>query len=613
MCGIVGYIGPKKALPILITSLERLEYRGYDSSGIACLSEKDSGVYTIKEQGKLGRLKSKLNGASLDGHVGIGHTRWATHGEPSERNAHPHQDCSRKFALVHNGIIENYAELKHELQKKGHHFRSETDTEIAVHLIEEYFKPCRNVFEAFQKAVLRMEGFFAFVLISSHDPEAIYVFKRSNPLVIGVGSKENFVASDAPAILSYTNRMIYLDDNEMARVTADRVEVFRLGEKKPRRKPVIRIKWNMRQAEKGGFPHFMLKEIHEQPQVVDTILKERLRGNRIFFDSINRKTEKRLSKISKIHLVSCGTAYHAGLVGKYMLSECARLPVDASVSSEFRYEDPVVGERDLVIFITQSGETADTLAALREAKAKKAFTLAIVNVVGSTIAREADCVIYTHAGPEIGVASTKAYLAQLTVLALFALYFGKLRGKLSGGQIRESMVWLLKLPRQIEETLRQDKAVKQCARKLYTKRNFLYLGRGYNFPNALEGALKLKEITYAHAHGYAAGEMKHGPIALIDSEQPVICISPASKTYEKMISNIQEIKARKGIVVSVATAGDQTIKKLSRFLFSIPETKEMLSSILAVIPLQLFAYYVAVFNKRDVDQPRNLAKSVTVE
>lgn len=613
MCGIVGYIGPKKALPILITSLERLEYRGYDSSGIACLSEKDSGVYTIKEQGKLGRLKSKLNGASLDGHVGIGHTRWATHGEPSEKNAHPHQDCSKKFALVHNGIIENYAELKHELQKKGHHFRSETDTEIAVHLIEEYFKPCRNVFEAFQKAVLRMEGFFAFVLISSHDPEAIYVFKRSNPLVIGVGGKENFVASDAPAILSYTNRMIYLDDNEMARVTADRVEVSRLGEKKPRRKPVIRIKWNMRQAEKGGFPHFMLKEIHEQPQVVDTILKERLRGNRIFFDSINRKTEKRLSKISKIHLVSCGTAYHAGLVGKYMLSECARLPVDASVSSEFRYEDPVVDDRDLVIFITQSGETADTLAALREAKAKKAFTLAIVNVVGSTIAREADCVIYTHAGPEIGVASTKAYLAQLTVLALFALYFGKLRGKLSGGQIRESMVWLLKLPRQIEETLRQDKAVKQCARKLYTKRNFLYLGRGYNFPNALEGALKLKEITYAHAHGYAAGEMKHGPIALIDSEQPVICISPASKTYEKMISNIQEIKARKGIVVSVATAGDQTIHKLSRFLFLIPQTKEMLSSILAVIPLQLFAYYVAVFNKRDVDQPRNLAKSVTVE
>ncbi len=615
MCGIVGYIGPKRALPILISSLERLEYRGYDSSGIAYLGgrgEEDC-VYIIKEQGKLGRLKAKLNGTLLGGHVGIGHTRWATHGEPSERNAHPHRDCSKKFALVHNGIIENYAELKHELERKGHRFRSETDTEVAVHLIEEYFKRSRDVFTAFQKAVLRMEGFFAFVLASSYEPEAIFVFKRSNPLVIGVGKKENFVASDAPAILSYTNRMIYLDDNEMARVSANRVEVFRLGEKKPVKKSSVRIHWNMKQAEKGGYPHFMLKEIHEQPQVVDTILKERLRGGKIKFDSINAKIEKRLRRISKIHLVSCGTAYHAGLVGKYMLGECARLPVDAAVSSEFRYEDPVVGEQDLVILITQSGETADTLAALREAKAKKAFTLAIVNVVGSTIAREADGVIYTHAGPEIGVASTKAYLAQLTVLALFAIYFGKLRGKLSGAQMRELIAWLIKLPRQIEETLRQNSVVKQCARKLFKKRGFIYLGRGYNFPNALEGALKLKEISYAHAHGYAAGEMKHGPIALIDSEQPVICIAPASKTYEKMVSNIQEIKARKGIVVSVATRGDKTIKKLSYYSFLIPVTKEILSPILAVVPLQLFAYYVAVFNKRDVDQPRNLAKSVTVE
>lgn len=614
MCGIVGYIGPKKALPILMSSLERLEYRGYDSSGIACLGTRsaDNSVHIVKEQGKLSRLKAKLNGSLLEGRVGIGHTRWATHGEPSERNAHPHQDCSGKFALVHNGIIENYAALKQELLRKGHRFRSETDTEVAIHLIEEYFKRSRDVFEAFQKALLRMEGFFAFVLASSHEPDSIFVFKRSNPLVIGVGERENFVASDAPAILHHTHRMIYLDDNEMARISVNKVEVYNLSGKSVK-KETVRINWDIKQAEKGGYPHFMLKEIHEQPQVVETILKERLRGGKILFDGMDGKIEKRLKKIEKIHLVSCGTAYHAGLVANYMMGECVRLAVEATVSSEFRYEDPIVGPEDLVILITQSGETADTLAALREAKSKGAFTLGIVNVVGSTIARESDCVIYTHAGPEIGVASTKAYLAQLTILALFSIYFGELRGKLSGSQVREYIKWLIKLPRQIEETLRETATVKQCARKLFRKRNFIYLGRGYNFPNALEGALKLKEITYAHAHGYAAGEMKHGPIALIDSKQPVICIAPVSKTYEKMISNIQEIRARHGIVVSVATRGDDTVKKLSRYSFMIPMTKEIFSPILAVIPLQLFAYYVAVFNKRDVDQPRNLAKSVTVE
>ncbi len=616
MCGIVGYIGPKQALPILINSLERLEYRGYDSSGIACLlngrtESSLASVKVVKEKGKLIRLKEKLSDHTIQGHIGIGHTRWATHGEPSEFNAHPHYDCSKKFALVHNGIIENYAELKRELQKKGHRFSSQTDTEVAVHLIEEYYNG--DVLEAFQKAISQMHGFFAFVLISSYEPNHLFVFKRSNPLVIGVGKKENFVASDAPAILPYTNRVIYLNDDELARVGTDRIDVFRLGRSSTVKKEIVPISWNVQQAEKGGFSHFMLKEIYEQPQVVETILEARIRNGQIWFDSIDSKTEKKLKGIEKIHLVSCGTAYHAGLVGNYMLGECARVPIEASVSSEFRYEDPVVGEKDLVILITQSGETADTLAALREAKAKKAFTLAIVNVVGSTIAREADCVIYTHAGPEIGVASTKAYLSQLAILALFSIYFGRIRGRLSPSQIRELIHWLIKLPKQIQETLKQEPAIKKCARYLYKKRNFLYLGRGYNFPNALEGALKLKEITYAHAHGYPAGEMKHGPIALIDSDQPVICLAPRSKTYEKMVSNIEEIKARKGIVISISTQGDATIRKLSKYSFFVPETKEMLSPILTVIPLQLFAYHVAVLNKRDVDQPRNLAKSVTVE
>ncbi|MBI4550512.1 MAG: glutamine--fructose-6-phosphate transaminase (isomerizing) [Candidatus Omnitrophica bacterium] len=621
MCGIVGYIGPKKALPILMNSLGRLEYRGYDSSGIAVLANgvPESVLTVVKEKGKLSRLRDKLQRQELNGFAGIGHTRWATHGEPSERNAHPHLDCTRKIALVHNGIIENYAELKSRLSAKGHRFQSDTDTEVAVHLVEHHcaegLKSGKKdgVLGAFQKAVSEMEGFFAFVLLSVYEPGAIYVFKRSNPLVIGIGDGENFVASDAPAVLSYTNRMIYLDDNEFARVTAKAVEVRRADTLALVRKAVTRISWTISQAEKAGFPHFMLKEIHEQPQVVETILKEKLRAGKIWFDSIDQRVESRLKKIEKIHLVSCGTAYHAGLVANYMIGECARLPVEATVSSEFRYEDPIVGPKDLVILITQSGETADTLAALREAKLKGAFTLGIVNVVGSTIARESDCVIYTHAGPEIGVASTKAYLAQLLTLALFSIYIGKVRGQLSPGQMREYIRWLQKLPGQVRETLAQQSRIKQCARLLFEKKNFLYLGRGFNFPTALEGALKLKEITYSHAHGYPAGEMKHGPIALIDSNQPVICLSPASKTYDKMVSNIQEIRARQGIIVSVATRGDAEMEKISRATFFIPRTLEIFSPILTVIPLQLFAYFVAVLNKRDVDQPRNLAKSVTVE
>lgn len=613
MCGIVGYIGEKAAIPILLSGLEKLEYRGYDSAGVACVrnGEERPRIVSVKEKGKLVCLKQKLGDCDIAGNIGIGHTRWATHGEPSTQNAHPHKDCTGKFYLVHNGIIENYAELKKELKRKGHRFSSETDTEIAVHLVEEYYRG--SVFEAFRKALKRMQGFFAFVMISSHDPETLFTFKRSNPLVIGLGKGENFIASDVPALLAHTRRVIYLDDDEIGVVKREGVSIFRLDNGRSVNKPVSEIKWDTRQAEKAGYPHFMLKEIYEQPEVVEATLKACIRKRRIVFENVTRAVERRLKSVQRVHFVSCGTAFHAGLVGGYMVEECARLSGRAAVSSEFRYENPALNEHDLVVLITQSGETADTLAALREARSKGAFTLAVVNVVGSTIAREADCVIYTYAGPEIGVASTKAYLAQLAVLALFAIQFGKIRGTLKERHERELMRGLLKLPGLVKDTLKQEPAILWCARQLSEKKNFLYLGRGYNFPNALEGALKLKEISYAHAHGYAAGEMKHGPIALIDSSQPVICLVPFSKTHEKMVSNIEEVNARKGIVISIATRGDRKISKMSQYCFSVPMINEMLSPILTVIPLQLLAYHVACLNNRDVDQPRNLAKSVTVE
>ncbi len=615
MCGIVGYVGPRQAVPILIEGLTHLEYRGYDSAGIACLNHGAADLTVVKEKGKLARLRGQLRGLKLSSNIGIGHTRWATHGEPSKSNAHPHKDSRDQIALVHNGIVENHAVLKVELQRKGFRFSSATDTEVAANLIGSYYRS-GHLIEAFRKAVSRLQGFFAFVAIAKDEPDKLLVFKRSNPLVIGVGKGENFVASDAPALLPFTRRVLYLEDDEYAVITRNRVDIFSLGTGvRIHRKPMM-IRWSTAEAAKSRYPHFMLKEIYEQPEVVRSILNMRLRNGGVFFDSIQSKHKSRLKRVKKIHFVSCGTAYHAGLVGNYMLGACVHLPVEATVSSEFRYEDPAVDRDDLVILITQSGETADTLAALREAKAKGALTLAIVNVVGSTIAREADNVIYTHAGPEIGVASTKAYLAQLTIITLFSLYLAGLhpKTKLKPFEIKNLLKAILKLPRQITEALKEEPSVTRCAKDLYKKKNFLYLGRGYNFPNALEGALKLKEITYAHAHGYPAGEMKHGPIALIDSNQPVICIClQGSKTYEKMMSNIEEIRARKGIIISVAAKGDVTIDKLSRYTFRIPQSLEIFSPMLSAIPLQLFAYKVAVLNGRDVDQPRNLAKSVTVE
>lgn len=613
MCGIVGYVGPKKSFPVLISSLERLEYRGYDSSGVATVLKKgnEASLFVLKEKGKLAELKKTLAAGQECGNIGIGHTRWATHGEPSRRNAHPHQAHSRQFAVVHNGIIENYEEIRKELSSKGFRFASDTDTEVLVHLVEYYYK--KDVFQAFTQAVSRLQGFFAFALVSTYEPDTIFVFKRSNPLVIGVGKGENFIASDVPAILPYTRRVIYLEDNQIARITKNTVDLFALDGKTKPRKKTSTINWSVEQAAKGGFQHFMLKEIYEQPQSVEATLNHRIRGNKIYFEGLNKKIAAKLKQVKKVHLVSCGTAYHAGLVGSYMISEMARIPSVVTVSSEFRYGDPLLGPEDLVIVITQSGETADTLAALREAKAKKAAVIAVVNVVGSTIAREADFVIYTHAGPEIGVASTKAYVAQLAVLALFSLFLGNLRAALPAAKYQIMLKQLRRLPGLIKKTLNQDKKVKACARILFRKKNFLYLGRGYNFPNALEGALKLKEITYAHAHGYPAGEMKHGPIALIDSQQPVICLSPQSKTYEKMVSNIEEIKARKGIIINITSEGNLPAAKLAKYVFTIPRVEEFISPVLTVIPLQLFAYYVAALNNRDVDQPRNLAKSVTVE
>ena len=616
MCGIVGYTGHRNAVPVLLEGLGRLEYRGYDSAGIACLNHDGKHLFVVKEKGKLARLKEELNRHSFSAKMGIGHTRWATHGEPSRINAHPHMNSAGRVAIVHNGIIENHAALKEKLTRKGLRFVSQTDTEVAANLIGHYYGK-GNLLEAARRAVKELRGNFTFVAIAQEEPEKIVAFKRSNPLVIGLGKGENFVASDVTALLAYTRRVLYLEDEEYAEITPRHVRIFSSAGKIIRRSPVT-VRWDVSKVQKGGYRHFMLKEINEQPAVVKSILAAHVKNGRILFDTINGKFTKRLKRIRKIHFVSCGTAYHAGLVGNYMMGECLDLPVEATVSSEFRYEDPSVDEKDLVILITQSGETADTLAALREAKAKGALTLAVVNVVGSTIAREADCVIYTHAGPEIGVASTKAYLAQLTVTVLFSLYLAGIHPRrkkyFSRLKIKIRLEEMLRLPAQLKETLHQEPAVIRCAKDLYRKKNFLYLGRGYNFPNALEGALKLKEITYAHAHGYPAGEMKHGPIALVDKHQPVICICPrSSKTYEKMLSNIEEIKAREGIIIAIAAKGDKRVAKLSTRVFSVPGTSEMFSPILTAVPLQLFAYHVAVLNDRDVDQPRNLAKSVTVE
>ena len=614
MCGIVGYIGYRNAVPVLVQGLERLEYRGYDSAGIACVDPQKGGLCVVKEKGKLGVLKEKLGDFTIEAHIGIGHTRWATHGEPSRANAHPHVDAAGKIALVHNGILENYAAVKSALQKKKIRFLSQTDTEVGVNLIGAYYRKSPKLFDAVKRAVSELHGFFSFVLFSKDDPDTLIAYKRSNPLVIGLGQGENFVASDVTALLPYTRQVIYLEDEDLAVITAQGISIYSLKTRSWIKRPATTVHWDVSQAQKQGFPHFMLKEMYEQPEVLKNILAKRIQKNgEIFFDTLDRKFQKRLRKSERVSMISCGTAYHAGLVGSIAVEQYARLPCRTQVSSEFRYGNPILDAKDLVILITQSGETADTLAALREAKAKGASTLAVVNVVGSTIAREADAVIYTHAGPEIGVASTKAYIAQLATLLLLAFYMAKICKTISAAELKVLLREFKKMPEQCAKVLKEIKRFERCAQKHYTRRNFLYLGRGCNYPTALEGALKLKEISYAHAHGYAAGEMKHGPIALIDHEQPVICIAPDSLTYDKMISNIQEIRARDGIVISIGTEGRKDLMKMSDDFFAIPRVPEILSPLLTAIPLQFFAYKIAVLNGRDVDQPRNLAKSVTVE
>lgn len=614
MCGIVGYVGFEKAQPILIEGLKLLEYRGYDSSGIATVDADSDKICVAKEKGKIKELVRLLDSGGCSGRVGIGHTRWATHGEPSQRNAHPHLDSEERFAIVHNGIFENFRQLRDELEQEGVEFKSETDTECAVHLISKYYEG--DLYSAMEKAVSRLHGSFVILAVTPDEPDKIIAFRRQNPLVLGLGEKQNFIASDVSALLAHTKDVVYVEDDQFAIVKADSVELRNLGEPgKSLEYETIKVEWDIEQAQKGGYPHFMLKEINEQPRVVEETVRKLVDADeqKVIFDTVNPQMAERMRYINKVFIVSCGTAYHAGLTAKYMIEYYAKIPAEVNVASEFRYSDPILSKKDLVIFISQSGETADTLAAMHEAKAKGAMTLAICNVIGSTIARESDAVIYTYAGPEIGVASTKAYLAQLTTLCLLSIFLGRLRGKLAHNAEVKLLEEMRELPTHLEKVISQSSIYFDCAKKLSESKNFIYLGRGFNYANALEGALKLKEISYIHAHGYAGGEMKHGPIALVDNELPIVCIAPDSRTYEKMLSNIQEVRAREGVIVAVATEGDNSIAEYSDYVFYVPKVPELMSPILTIVPLQFLAYEVAVSKGCDVDQPRNLAKSVTVE
>ncbi|MEK7195979.1 MAG: glutamine--fructose-6-phosphate transaminase (isomerizing) [Patescibacteria group bacterium] len=609
MCGIVGYIGNRKAAPILMDGLKRLEYRGYDSAGLS-VADGDSQIKTLRSVGKVSSLERLVSSSPLNGSVGIAHTRWATHGIPSERNAHPHSDCKAKIFLAHNGIVENYRELKERLINEGHTFSSDTDSEVIAHLIEKFFVD--NLEEAVAEALKTITGTYGLVVISQKDPNKIVVARNSSPIIIGLGEGEFIVASDASAILTHTKQVVYLNDGEMAVLKPDGVDFTNLTREKLSKSPQT-LEWDIKEAQKDGYPHFMLKEIFEQPGGVKISM-----AGRIIEDEGLAKLgglegrEDKLRKIDRLVIVGCGTAYLAGLVGEYMLEEYAGIPVEVEYASEFRYRKPILDRKTALLCISQSGETADTLAALQEAKRKGILTLGIVNTVGSTIARETDAGVYNHIGPEIGVASTKAFTSQLTVLALLTLFLGRQRQmSLVMGQriVRE----LKRLPGLIEKILEREQEIKEVALKYHKYENFLYVGRKYNFPVALEGSLKLKEISYIHSEGYGAGEMKHGPIALINENFPTLGIALSDSVYEKMLSNLEEVKARSGPVLVVATEGNKDIKKMFQDVIYIPKTLEMLSPILSVIPLQIFAYYCSVLRGIDPDKPRNLAKSVTVE
>jgi len=610
MCGIVGYIGDKAVDTLLIVSLERLEYRGYDSAGMATLNGGKLGIR--KQVGKIQILKEILKKKPLEGQLGIAHTRWATHGEPTTENAHPHTGCKNEVAIVHNGIIENYAELRDELLKEGHILRTDTDTEVIAHLVEKHLN--KSLLVAVQKAVKRLEGSYALAVISIKDPDKIVVARYRSPLVIGVGSNENFVASDASALLHLTSNMIFMEDGQVGFIAKRRVKVLD-REGRPVEKKVKIVKWHLLGGpQKDGYRHFMLKEIHEQPVIIRNTLQRRVSQGteRIYFEHTSI-TEEKLPSISRVIIQACGTSWHAGLVGKYLFEKYLRLHTEVDLSSEFRYRMPVVRGDTLVMAISQSGETADTLAGIRLAKSMFLNVLSLCNTIESTIARESDGVIYAFAGSEIGVASTKAYTAELLALFLLTIHWGTLKGMLSKEEAHQMVEELKKIPYYVEEMLDNQKEVLECAERYYQSSNFLFLGRRFNYPTALEGALKLKEISYIHAEGYAAGEMKHGPLALVDEKMPVVCIAPKDSVYQKMISNIQEVKARKGKVIAIATRGDEEITKLVDHTIFIPPIREEFSPILTVIPLQLFAYHVAIKRGCHVDQPRNLAKSVTVE
>jgi len=619
MCGIVGYVGKKQVVPVIIEGLRKLEYRGYDSAGIA-VSGDGEGLQIRRAEGKLRNLEEVIRNKPLHGTYGIGHTRWATHGRPSEENAHPHRDCTGHIVVVHNGIVENYLTLKKQLREEGHVFTTETDTEIIAHLIERYVKQGQHLEQAVRTTVKLLTGVFALVVISSDEPEKIVAARNGPPIVIGLGENEYFVASDVPAILFHTRDLFFMGDGDMAILTPSGVTLTDFDGKTITRQ-VQHITWDPIMAEKGGYKHFMLKEIYEQPRAVrDTWLgRVSLDSGKVFLDEME-VTEEEFRNVRKIHIAACGTSWHAALAGKFMIERLAKIPVEVDYASEFRYRDPITGPHELTMLITQSGETADTIAAQRESKSKGSKTLAICNVVGAMIARESAGTIYTHAGPEIGVASTKAFTAQLTALFIFALYLAEVRGTLSAEELRYFVEELTQLPGKLEAVLNRDEDTEALAKEFSKAQDFLFLGRGVHYPIALEGALKLKEISYIHAEGYPAGEMKHGPNALIDENLPVVIIATQDKRdphsvlrYEKTISNLKEVKARSGVVIAIATEGDEEIRESADHVLYIPNAPELLSPILEVVPLQLLAYHIAVRRGCDVDQPRNLAKSVTVE
>lgn len=608
MCGIVGYIGPRPVTPILLNGLQKLEYRGYDSAGVAVIESERIAV--VKTVGKLCNLEEKLKKYLPQGHVGIGHTRWATHGRPSDVNSHPHQGCSEDFAVVHNGIIENYMELKEWLiREKGHVFASETDTEVIAHLVEEFYEG--DLVAAVRKTLEKVHGSYAIGVVSVMEPDKLVAARKDSPLIVGLGQGENFIASDIPAILNHTRSIYLIEDGEVVVLGSDRVEILDHNNKTVKR-DVFQVEWDAEAAEKGGFDHFMLKEIFEQPDAFSKTMTGRINNGQVRFDELNF-TREQVGKWKKVFIVACGTAYHSGLIGKPLIEEFLRVPVEVDIASEFRYRDPLVDQETLVVFISQSGETTDTLMALREAKNKGAATVAITNVVGSSIAREADYTVYLWAGPEIAVASTKAYTTMLVAQYLFSIYLAQVKGVMPADKAEKILTALQELPRRAQEILARKAIYLELAESIKEAENLFFIGRGYDYNIAQEGSLKLKEISYIHAEAYAAGELKHGTLALITEETPVIAIACQEKTYEKTLSNIKEVNARDAYVIGLAVEGDEEIKKYTDKVLYIPKIENIVSPVLEIIPLQLLAYYAAVVRGCNVDQPRNLAKSVTVE